>query len=476
MSALSQTRTRNTTRGVRRFFWTYLLRTLVGHLRQTAITAIGLAVGVAAVVTLTAASEGVSRAQSAVLHALYGVSTDISVTSPSSRSSSSASGAGIVSAEEGPQDRLSVPPGLGVLDPALETAIAKVHGVAEVGGGLRINETKFGVAASPGALPPVTTTAIEGIDARHLKLGPYASASLASGRSFTGEDSDSHVAVIDAAYAAAENLHVGSNIDIAGVSFTVIGIVRQPAVTNGVEVYIPLDQAWLLASAAKQDSLVGKVDAIYVSVKSAADVTGVQARIAGLIPTATVTSSSDMATRVSGSLASAAKLATDLGRIVAFGLLVAAFGLSCLLTIGAVRRRVREFGTLKALGWRTMRIVTQLMAESLVTGAVGAVAGIGLGVLGAALINAIAPPLTATIALNPGSTPPQGALINNGTLKTLTLPGAVQTVDVHLQASIGAETVLLAIGLAVVGAVLAGALGSWRAARLRPTEALSHIT
>src|SRR5947207_1001549 len=62
------------------FFMTYLLRGLRGRMRQLVFVAAGLAVGVAAVVTLTAASTGVSQAQAAVLHSLYGVGTDISVT------------------------------------------------------------------------------------------------------------------------------------------------------------------------------------------------------------------------------------------------------------------------------------------------------------------------------------------------------------------------------------------------------------
>jgi putative ABC transport system permease protein len=34
--------------------------------------------------------------------------------------------------------------------------------------------------------------------------------------------------------------------------------------------------------------------------------------------------------------------------------------------------------------------------------------------------------------------------------------------------------VALAIALGIAGGLLAGALGSWRAARLRPTAALAH--
>lgn len=460
------------------FFVTYLLRGLRGRARQIVIVAAGLAVGVAAVVTLTAASTGVSRAQAAVLHSLYGVGTDISVTTASSGgsgSSGSGSSQGMFTSRDAGKDFFRLPPGLGLLDSSAVASISKMSGVAEVAGGLSLGETVVGSAPSGGGLPSLTSTNIDGVDVAHLKLGPYASGTLTSGRSFTAADAGSGVAVIDARYAAAHALRVGSAVTTGKARFTVIGIISQPAASNPEDVFIPLGRAQALASSGKLD-LAGKVTAIYAAAASAADIPAVRAKIAALLPGATITSSADLASKVSGSLASAAKLASDLGRLLAAATLLAAFALAGLLTTAAVRRRVREFGTLKALGWRTRRIIAQIMAESLVTGVAGAAVGIGLGFAGAAVIDAIAPTLTATVALNPGSTPPQGALITNGSVKTLTLPSGVHTIGVHLHATVGAATILLAVALAIGGAVLAGALGSWRAARLRPAHALVRVT
>ena len=75
-------------------------------------------------------------------------------------------------------------------------------------------------------------------------------------------------------------------------------------------------------------------------------------------------------------------------------MLITAFGLASLLTMTAVARRVREFGTLKALGWLSRRIVGQVMGESIVIGYGRArLAGVGLGYGGAALIDKLAPKL-----------------------------------------------------------------------------------
>jgi putative ABC transport system permease protein len=62
------------------FFLTYLRRELRRRMRQTVVIALGLAVGIGLVVTITAATTGVRNAQAAVLHALYGIGTDITVT------------------------------------------------------------------------------------------------------------------------------------------------------------------------------------------------------------------------------------------------------------------------------------------------------------------------------------------------------------------------------------------------------------
>jgi putative ABC transport system permease protein len=61
-------------------FVTYLQRELRRRTRQVVFISLGLAIGIGLVITVTAASAGVAQAQGAVLHSLYGVGTDITVT------------------------------------------------------------------------------------------------------------------------------------------------------------------------------------------------------------------------------------------------------------------------------------------------------------------------------------------------------------------------------------------------------------
>jgi putative ABC transport system permease protein len=59
------------------FFFMYLRRELSQRKRQAMLIALGLALGVGLVITVTAVSSGVNTAQAKVVHALYGVGTDL---------------------------------------------------------------------------------------------------------------------------------------------------------------------------------------------------------------------------------------------------------------------------------------------------------------------------------------------------------------------------------------------------------------
>ena len=108
-----------------------------------------------------------------------------------------------------------------------------------------------------------------------------------------------------------------------------------------------------------------------------------------------MTTSADLASEVTGSLSSASSLANNLGKWLALAVLIAAFLLASLLTMAAVSRRVREFGTLKALGWKSRRIIGQVMGETVALGILGGVVGIGLGFAGAELVSKLSPKLSA---------------------------------------------------------------------------------
>jgi putative ABC transport system permease protein len=317
---------------------------------------------------------------------------------------------------------------------------------------------------------------VNGTDISHPKLGPLSNATVAKGRRFTQADADSAVAVVDSNYATAHKLTTGDTVTLANKKFTIIGIVTQPQASSPPSVYIPMARAQALASnPATGKSMKNLVNTVYVTAASASDIGAVQKEIAHLLPHATITSSSDLASEITGSAASAAKLAGALGRWLAVLVLIAAFAVASLLTMAAVARRVPEFGTLKALGWRSSRIVSQVLGESVSTGIVGGLAGVGLGFAGVAIIDKIAPKLSASVPSAGGTGPTTHVAGGPGGASIVSPAATHTTIAVPMSASVTVGAIVLAVLLAVAGGLVAGSFGGWRAARLRPAAALARV-
>ena len=522
-------------------FFTYLRRELRGRMRQAVFIALGLALGIGLVITVTAAAAGVKNAQGTVLKALYGVGTDVTVTkAPVAGSFTPGSfGFGFRTGTTkrpaaGTKINTSTLGGsatLASISASSVTAVADLHNVAAAAGGLTLNDRTlsgtvpainfnnggggFGGGGSGGgggggggstgsgfqnfrAAFSTNSFGVDGVDLTAGELGPLSSGKLSSGRTFTTADASSDVAMIDSNYATQNKLKVGSTIAIGDSSgtttnFKVIGIVSEPAGDNPSDVYIPLAVAQKLAN------MKNDVNTIYVAASSSSAITTVSDEISKALPSDTVTNSSDLASEVTGSLSNASSLANNLGKWLAIAVLVAAFLLASLLTMAAVSRRVREFGTLKALGWKSHRIVGQVMGEAVAMGIIGGAIGVGVGLAGAELVTKLSPKLTAVVGQTTGSATPGGARQFGGFGGTGTGTGAFggaggsggggggfadtfrnanaasHTVAVHLAASVSSNVILLAVVLAVAGGIIAGTFGGWWAARLRPADALSKV-
>jgi putative ABC transport system permease protein len=487
--------------GGRSFFLRYLGRELGRRARQATVIALGLALGIGLVIVVSAAATGVKNAQASVLHSLYGVGTDITVTeSPQAGSGLPNGKGGRIQIQGGPGSKPTVcingkcRSGSQTLDnlmaiptdrPIAYSEIGKIAKLAHVkaaAGGLALNDNR--VTVSSNSFAPPTQFSVQGVDLAHENLGPLSNGTLRSGRTFRTSDANSDVALADSDYATANKLKVGSDVTIAKHKFKVIGIVSQPQASSPPQAYVPLAAAQALGTQGPGGkNLKGDVSTIYVTATSTANISAVRKEIKALLPNATVTTPSSLASEINGSLGSAAKLAGDLGTWLSILVLVAAFSVAGLLTMSAVSRRAREFGTLKAIGWRSRRIIGQVMGESVATGLIGGAAGIGLGFAGAAIVDKVAPKLTAIIPTSTGtkfaqshasvgSVGPGGAVAvgPNGALGPTT-----QSIPVHWSASVTLAVIVLAVLLAVVGGLLAGGLGSWRISQLRPADALARV-
>jgi putative ABC transport system permease protein len=465
------------------FFFSYLLGELRSRRRQAIVMATGLAIGIGLVITVSALSAGVRGAQGKVLSSLYGVGTDISVTTAYTPSQGPGGGFKPVTPEPYAQhfDTLGDTT-LGTLKASSVRTISALQHVSAAAGALILTEIKSTIPAEnappPTSFQPPTQIIVVGVDVHHLGLGPFAAARVSAGRAFAAAQTDADVTVVDSAYAAARHITVGSTVDITGKPFTVIGLVRQDQASNPPDLYIPLSRAQALSK------LPGKVDTVFVQAATAAEVDTVTGEISRKLPSATVNNSASLAQGVTGSLKTTEELANRLGTWLAVLVLLMAFAVASLLTLAAVARRGREFGTLKALGWRSRRISAQLMGESIVTGIVGAAAGIALGIGGAYAAASFAPSLSAIVPTSTnsgkggfGGTLGAGGGFFSGTVggpvQTIANPAAIHTVHLPFTAPVTVGAIVLAVGLAVAGALIAGSLGGWQISRLQPALALA---
>jgi len=487
-------------------FARYLRRELSGRRKQTAIIAIAMALAIGLVIIVNSLSAGVKNAQASALESVYGVGTDVTVTAAPTPPAEGERGPRFdFDAEDGSdtgdgttavsQSRLTTGRGSATFDAAAVDTVTAQDGVKAASGVLSLTNMTFdgelpqaggttgsgttGSDATQGqAGPPqgggsfdVNSFTVMGVDGNAASVGPLASATLQGGRTLEASDAGTYTAVLDSAYATTEELAVGDKITVADQEFEVVGIVAGSGsdAETASNVYIPLDVAQELSDSA------GLVSTVYVQAASSDRIATLKTALEGALPDNTVNTQDDLASSVSGSLSTASGLVSSLGTWLSVAVLAVAFLLAILLTISGVSRRTREFGTLKAIGWRNGSIVKQVAGESLVQSLIGGAAGLAVGLVGILLVNAFSPTLTASASaqgMGPGgqSGGPMGAGGPGGLAQQ-----ASAAADVVLNAPLTPAIMLIAVGIAIVGGLLAGILGGWRAARLRPAEALRSV-
>ena len=483
----------------------FSLRYISAELRRrkgrTILTALGLGVGVATVVAVVALSAGLDDAQSEVLEPLAGVGTDMSATRP------------IVVSEEGGEEGFAIGPGA-ELSAKEQRQLERENGggrvaLTDVGEpGERFTDQNFmspnlsfpereadGVAALDGVedvAPALTLNSITvsgrvpeeaASDEPQLRFGGPPESVDFEQSSVTGVDVASpelalltpdritdghylraggkHGAVVTAAYADQNGIELGDRVDVGGEKFEVVGVASAGLGGESSDIYVHLSELQRLSDRE------GRVNVLRVRAESSDQVATVAAAIESDFKGSSVTTAQDLADQVTGSLSDAQDLSGTLGTALAAVALLGAILIASLLTLSSVAKRTRELGTLKAIGWRGRQVVRQIAGESLAQGVLGGAVGAALGIGAAAAIGALGISLEASVAAaesGPMVGPPGAAA-----------EAAETASEVVLDAPVDPSLVLLAVGLAAVGGLIAGALGAARAARLRPAEALRSV-
>ena len=152
-----------------------------------------------------------------------------------------------------------------------------------------------------------------------------------------------------------------------------VGLVAPTLQGNTADIYFPLPTLQTISS--KQ----GRINAVLVKAKDAASVDKVAKEVQDALPGAQVVTTKQLSDQVTGSLKDAKNLANRLGGALGVIVLIAAFAIAVLLTLSSVAKRVREIGTLRAIGWPKGMVVRQVLAETLGIGLLGGLMGILAG-------------------------------------------------------------------------------------------------
>ena len=285
---------------------------------------------------------------------------------------------------------------------------------------------------------------------------------------------DSGVVLLNSNLTAYFGVGVGDKVEMYGASFTVVGVYDAAG-----EGRMETRSAYMnITDAQTAAGLTGNVSRLDVYAKNVSDVDSIAEVIGAAYTSLQVTTYKDrlsqienMQTMYTQTLTSAQATVSQTETVATQEIMMAVVATSLIVLfvmLYTVRERTKEIGTLKAIGFSNWNVMSQFMLEGMLLSLVAGVVGIAIGTVGAPLLSGILLPQISPFGSR-GSSQFRPGAANAGNFGNFGILGAsTVTVTPSLQ------TMLIAIG----AAVLLGALGSlypaWRAARTRPAEAMRY--
>lgn len=305
---------------------------------------------------------------------------------------------------------------------------------------------------------------ISGVDTTKTDIGLILPSQITDGKYFDGIEGQ---IIVNRSYADKQSKKVGDKIALNKVEYIVVGIVDPKLYTNTTDFYLPL------AELQKISGKTDRVNILLVKIANAKSVDEASKTLEQLFTGAKVINSKDTAQKVSGSLIQASNLTKKFIGVTSIIIIFAAFVIVSLLTISSINKRVREIGTLKAIGWSNAEVVRQIVSESIVLGLFGAVLGIGLGLVAIAVLNHYNISFDATVqSMNSSASNMLGRFMRPN--ETSQATANVET-SVQLNVAISYTILLIGAGVAVLGALVSGFFAALKVSRLKPQVALRNL-
>lgn len=371
----------------------FAVRGVTGNTMRSALTTLGILIGVAAVIILVAVGTGSGAAVQNSISSLG--SNTLTVTSSAGGTGGrgggfrgfagpggARGGAATSSVDSGTQTRIAE---LTVDDAAALMAKADaphVLSVAPTVSAQSVTATYTGATHAVGTFTGTTPSYLRNDND-----------SVTTGSAFTDSDYTQHRRVALLGPTVAEDLAggdgrsiVGKTVQFNGVQFTVLGVLRAKGSTGPQD----QDDRVIAPLTAVQDALTGygSISSISVKATSAESVAAAEGEVTSILDARHRVTAADADFSVS-SASSFLQAATDSNRtftvllaaVAGISLLVGGIGVMNIMLV-TVTERTREIGIRKAIGARRSDIVAQFLMEAVLLSLFGGIMGVVVGLVG----------------------------------------------------------------------------------------------
>lgn len=358
---------------------------------RSALSIIGIAIGIATIVALGLITAGM---EDSVQTTFNEGGAEITVTNATNVGGSS-----------------------GLLSMSFIDNLKNITNVSDAVGQLSVSESNQSFVHSRS---PVLGTTVYGINASKL--------SLVGIKNVNGSvyKEGSFEAVIGSRYADLNNLSIGDNLSFLGHNFKIVGIYETGSMMTDNGVYTSLKTLQNISN-------TNGVSSILVKTSEGVNDTIVSKNIEEKYENVSTLTSEEMSSMLNDviDILDAASLAIS-------GLAIIVGGIGVINTmVMTVYERTKEIGVLKSIGWKSKKILTMILGETLVlttlSGIIGSIFGILIAEVGVRLVG--------TDGFSLVYTP---------------------------------KTFILAFGITIIVGIIGGVYPAYKASKLAPTEALRY--
>jgi putative ABC transport system permease protein len=286
-------------------------------------------------------------------------------------------------------------------------------------------------------------------------LSGATSPTITSGRNLEPSDENSFNAIVGQQYASQNDLNVGSQTNINGQTFNVVGIFSGSG-CNGLTIIVPYPTAATAMG-------IGGPSILYVVVNQYKNVNGVVSSLESELGSSYTVE--NLANADHSALQSAISSVLFSSQFGEYASLITGAAVMVVVMILVTSRRTKEIGLLKTLGYSGGRILGQVLLESLI------VALLGLPL--ALLVSFIGGPAIAQSMLSQvgNASPSNASALGSGNFSK-SASSLANPFFQNLSFSVTPETIALAITITVAFGLIGAFYPSMKALLLRPTEAL----